>query len=210
MRPEKYIGDLETWYKAEAALTEALNEFDKDWLINEGHGAFYGPKIDISVSDARKRKFQCATLQLDFQLPSHFNLKYSTEDESNGGGDRHVIIHRAVLGSVERILSILIENYKGKWPLWLSPRIGGNKCCFPADRGDHVRRNSPCPGDANHYQRKGLVLPFEPHSITFDDIKRATWSLSAIITAIALDPARIKFCRIEYRCNWKFTKLKKM
>ncbi|WOG99160.1 hypothetical protein DCAR_0518508 [Daucus carota subsp. sativus] len=119
-RPEKYIGDLETWCKAETALTEALNEFGKDWLINEGDGAFYGPKIDISVSDARKRKFQCATLQLDFQLPSRFNLTYSAEDESSV--ERPVIIHRAILGSVERMLSILIENYKGKWPLWLSPR----------------------------------------------------------------------------------------
>ncbi|KAL8100691.1 hypothetical protein AgCh_032808 [Apium graveolens] len=119
-RPEKYLGDLETWYKAEAALTEALNEFGKDWQINEGDGAFYGPKIDISVSDAMKRKFQCATLQLDFQLPSRFNLTYSAEDESKR--DRPVMIHRAVLGSVERMLGILIEHYKGKWPLWLSPR----------------------------------------------------------------------------------------
>lgn len=78
-RPEKYIGDLETWYKAEAALTEALNEFGKHWQINEGDVAFYGPKIDISVSDAMKRKFQCATLQLDFQLPSRFDLTYSKQ-----------------------------------------------------------------------------------------------------------------------------------
>lgn len=119
-RPEKYLGELETWDKAEAALTEALNEFGKPWQINEADGAFYGPKIDISVSDAMKRKFQCATLQLDFQLPERFNLSYSAEDESKR--ERPVMIHRAILGSVERMFAILLEHYKGKWPFWLSPR----------------------------------------------------------------------------------------
>ncbi|PSR84853.1 Threonine--tRNA ligase [Actinidia chinensis var. chinensis] len=119
-RPEKYLGDLETWNKAEADLTEALNQFGRPWEINEGDGAFYGPKIDISVSDALNRKFQCATLQLDFQLPSRFNLSYSAEDEAKK--ERPVMIHRAILGSVERMLAILLEHYKGKWPFWLSPR----------------------------------------------------------------------------------------
>lgn len=119
-RPEKFLGDIETWDKAEAALTEALNESGKPWQLNEGDGAFYGPKIDISVSDALKRKFQCATLQLDFQLPLRFNLSYSAEDEAKR--ERPVIIHRAILGSVERMFAILLEHYKGKWPLWLSPR----------------------------------------------------------------------------------------
>ncbi|XP_044488306.1 threonine--tRNA ligase, mitochondrial 1-like [Mangifera indica] len=119
-RPEKYLGDLATWEKAEGALAEALNEFGKPWQINEGDGAFYGPKIDISVSDALKRKFQCATLQLDFQLPDRFNLGYSAEDEAKT--ERPVMIHRAILGSVERMFAILLEHYKGKWPFWLSPR----------------------------------------------------------------------------------------
>eukprot|EP00262_Sarcandra_glabra_P018471 TRINITY_DN6639_c0_g1_i1.p1 TRINITY_DN6639_c0_g1~~TRINITY_DN6639_c0_g1_i1.p1 ORF type:complete len:740 (-),score=111.58 TRINITY_DN6639_c0_g1_i1:185-2269(-) len=119
-RPEKHLGDIETWEKAEAALSEALNEFGRPWQINEGDGAFYGPKIDISVFDALKRKFQCATLQLDFQLPSRFNLSYSAEDEAKR--ERPVMIHRAILGSVERMLAILLEHYKGKWPFWLSPR----------------------------------------------------------------------------------------
>lgn len=119
-RPEKYLGDIETWDKAEAALTEALNEFGKPWQINEGDGAFYGPKIDIGVFDALKRKFQCATLQLDFQLPLRFKLSYSAEDEAKS--ERPVMIHRAILGSVERMLAILLEHYKGKWPFWLSPR----------------------------------------------------------------------------------------
>ncbi|KAI3731474.1 hypothetical protein L1987_62662 [Smallanthus sonchifolius] len=119
-RPEKYLGDLETWDKAEKALEDALNEFGKPWQINEADGAFYGPKIDISVSDAMRRKFQCATLQLDFQLPQRFNLTYSAEDETKR--ERPVMIHRAILGSVERMFAILLEHYKGKWPFWLSPR----------------------------------------------------------------------------------------
>ncbi|KAK4263264.1 hypothetical protein QN277_028701 [Acacia crassicarpa] len=119
-RPEKYLGDLSTWEKAETALKEALDEFGKPWQINEGDGAFYGPKIDISVSDALNRKFQCATLQLDFQLPDRFKLEYSAEDEAKI--ERPVMIHRAILGSVERMFAILLEHYKGKWPFWLSPR----------------------------------------------------------------------------------------
>ncbi|KAI5679171.1 hypothetical protein M9H77_10121 [Catharanthus roseus] len=119
-RPERFLGDLESWDKAEAALADALNEFGKPWQINEGDGAFYGPKIDISVNDAMRRKFQCATLQLDFQLPSRFNLSYTAEDENKR--ERPVMIHRAILGSVERMFAILLEHYKGKWPFWLSPR----------------------------------------------------------------------------------------
>ncbi|GJV94753.1 threonine--tRNA ligase, mitochondrial 1 [Tanacetum coccineum] len=115
-RPENYLGDLETWDKAEKALADALNEFGKPWQINEADGAFYGPKIDISVSDAMKRNFQCATLQ----LPQRFNLTYIAEDESKR--ERPVMIHRAILGSVERMFAILLEHYKGKWPFWLSPR----------------------------------------------------------------------------------------
>lgn len=119
-RPEKYIGDLETWRKAEDALAEALNEPGKPWEINKGDGAFYGPKIDISVSDAMKRKLQCATLQLDFQLPERFNLLYVAENDQIR--ERPVMIHRAILGSVERMFAILLEHFKGKWPFWLSPR----------------------------------------------------------------------------------------
>ncbi|XP_061370151.1 threonine--tRNA ligase, mitochondrial 1 isoform X2 [Gastrolobium bilobum] len=119
-RPEKYLGDVQTWEKAENALKEALDESGKPWQLNEGDGAFYGPKIDITVSDALSRKFQCATLQLDFQLPDRFKLEYSAEDEAKI--ERPVMIHRAILGSVERMFAILLEHYKGKWPFWLSPR----------------------------------------------------------------------------------------
>ncbi|BBH09246.1 Threonyl-tRNA synthetase [Prunus dulcis] len=118
---KSHMGDLATWKKAEDALKEALIEFGKPWEVNEGDGAFYGPKIDITVSDALNRDHQLATLQLDFQLPDRFKLYYSAEGE-DGKMERPVMIHRAVLGSVERMLAVLLEHYKGKWPFWLSPR----------------------------------------------------------------------------------------
>uniref|UniRef100_A0A7M5UEW7 threonine--tRNA ligase n=2 Tax=Clytia hemisphaerica TaxID=252671 RepID=A0A7M5UEW7_9CNID len=119
-RPEKYMGDINMWNTAEKQLENSLNEFGEAWELNPGDGAFYGPKIDIQIKDALRRYHQCATIQLDFQLPERFNLNYVT-----GEGDerkRPVIIHRAILGSVERMMAILTENYGGKWPFWLSPR----------------------------------------------------------------------------------------
>ncbi|RVE67921.1 hypothetical protein OJAV_G00086480 [Oryzias javanicus] len=119
-RPEKFLGEPEMWDQAEKQLENSLNEFGEKWVLNPGDGAFYGPKIDIQIKDAIGRYHQCATIQLDFQLPIRFNLAYVSHD----GDDkkRPVIIHRAILGSVERMIAILTENYGGKWPLWLSPR----------------------------------------------------------------------------------------
>ncbi|XP_058785445.1 threonine--tRNA ligase, mitochondrial 1-like [Vicia villosa] len=114
------VGDFEKWDKAEKALREALDEFGKPWQWNKEDGAFYGAKIDITVCDALSRKFECGTLQLDFQLPEKFKLEFSTEDEAKI--ERPVMIHRSILGSVERMFAILLEHYKGKWPFWLSPR----------------------------------------------------------------------------------------
>lgn len=118
-RPEKFLGDIEQWNEAEKALAESLDEFGLPWKENPGDGAFYGPKIDITILDALKRAHQCATVQLDFQLPIRFNLSYVSE---SGEKKRPVIIHRAILGSVERMIAILTENFAGKWPFWLSPR----------------------------------------------------------------------------------------
>eukprot|EP00201_Polytomella_parva_P004255 CAMPEP_0175087738 /NCGR_PEP_ID=MMETSP0052_2-20121109/29998_1 /TAXON_ID=51329 ORGANISM="Polytomella parva, Strain SAG 63-3" /NCGR_SAMPLE_ID=MMETSP0052_2 /ASSEMBLY_ACC=CAM_ASM_000194 /LENGTH=655 /DNA_ID=CAMNT_0016360119 /DNA_START=1538 /DNA_END=3505 /DNA_ORIENTATION=+ len=118
-RPEGYLGELELWNRAEAALEDALKSTGRPWALNPGDGAFYGPKIDITVYDALRRKFQCATVQLDFQLPIRFDLTYVAE---SGAQERPVIVHRAVLGSVERMLAILTEHYAAKWPLWLNPR----------------------------------------------------------------------------------------
>ncbi|KAJ2155877.1 threonyl-tRNA synthetase [Coemansia sp. RSA 552] len=125
-RPDKYLGEIAVWDQAEKQLAEALDEFGIKWVINPGDGAFYGPKIDITIRDALGRAFQCATIQLDFQLPQRFQLQFRAPNTKDTASDtefqRPVIIHRAVLGSVERMMAILIENYAGKWPLWLSPR----------------------------------------------------------------------------------------
>jgi threonyl-tRNA synthetase len=123
-RPENYLGEIEVWDQAEAALTETLNAFGRPWKLNPGDGAFYGPKIDIKVCDALTRRHQCATIQLDFQLPIRFNLQYQSAVGESGGErlSRPVIIHRAILGSVERMIAILTEHTAGKWPFWLSPR----------------------------------------------------------------------------------------
>jgi len=119
-RPEvKFLGDIETWNKAEAMIADALNAFGKPWKLNPGDGAFYGPKIDIHITDALKRSHQCATIQLDFQLPKNFKLKYTDQE---GKEVQPVIIHRAIYGSIERMMAILIEHTGGKWPFWLSPR----------------------------------------------------------------------------------------
>lgn len=117
-RPEGYLGELALWDQAEKALEDALNASGRKWSLNPADGAFYGPKIDITVFDALRRKFQCATVQLDFQLPIRFKLEYQTET----GYETPVIVHRAILGSVERMFAILTEHFAGKWPLWMSPR----------------------------------------------------------------------------------------
>jgi threonyl-tRNA synthetase len=156
-RPKKALGKKELWDRAEAALASAMDKFagKGSWRENPGDGAFYGPKIDIKVMDAMDRVHQCATIQLDFQLPIRFDLRYrkkggdkrdetsdtvidaratrsdTTNEESDEGSDsndlppdfaRPVMVHRAMLGSVERMFAVLLEHYGGKWPFWLSPR----------------------------------------------------------------------------------------
>jgi threonyl-tRNA synthetase len=129
-RPENYLGDINVWNNAESMLEKSLNKFCQangiEWELNPGDGAFYGPKVDIVISDALNRKHQCATIQLDFQLPQRFQLQFRTDHGNQEGGDgafaRPVIIHRAILGSVERMMAILIEHFGGKFPFWLSPR----------------------------------------------------------------------------------------
>ncbi|KAF9364122.1 threonyl-tRNA synthetase [Mortierella sp. NVP85] len=121
-RPEKYLGKLEEWDLAEKHLADALNRFGKPWSINPQDGAFYGPKIDILIRDSLRRNHQCATLQLDFQLPERFNLQYRNSGGESSDFSRPVIIHRAMLGSLERMMAILTENCAGRWDFWLSPR----------------------------------------------------------------------------------------
>ncbi|BCR83009.1 threonine--tRNA ligase THS1 [Aspergillus chevalieri] len=139
-RPEKYLGEVETWNYAEEQLKKAMSNFKgSDWTIDEGDGAFYGPKIDITIADALKREFQCATIQLDYQAPINFKLEYMSHEKAQAGAEeakegetksnepgpgraRPVVIHRAIIGSFERFLGILIEHFGGKWPFWISPR----------------------------------------------------------------------------------------
>ncbi|KAI0926473.1 threonyl-tRNA synthetase [Taiwanofungus camphoratus] len=125
-RPDNYLGTIETWDEAENQLKKALEkQYPGKWDINPGDGAFYGPKIDITIRDALRRSFQCATIQLDFQLPERFNLKYRSADDTATADkppSRPVIIHRAILGSLERFIAIITEHFAGKWPFWLSPR----------------------------------------------------------------------------------------
>ncbi len=117
-RPPEFLGEVATWDSAEAQLKAALVAAGQPYELNEGDGAFYGPKIDFDVTDAIGRKWQCATIQLDYQLPQRFDLKYTGADNAE---HRPIVIHRAIFGSFERFIAILIEHYAGAFPLWLAP-----------------------------------------------------------------------------------------
>jgi threonyl-tRNA synthetase len=117
-RPEKSIGTDQDWNLATSALEQALRDGGYEFRLNEGDGAFYGPKIDVILEDAIGRNWQCATIQCDFTMPERFDLTYTGPD---GLPHRPVMIHRVILGSIERFIAILIEHYAGAFPLWLSP-----------------------------------------------------------------------------------------
>lgn len=118
-RPEKYVGTIEMWDRAEADLEAALDDTGLEYILNEGDGAFYGPKIDFHFRDSLGRSWQLGTIQVDYSMPERFDLEYVGSD-----GERHrpVMIHRAIFGSIERFIAILIEHYAGDFPLWLAPR----------------------------------------------------------------------------------------
>jgi threonyl-tRNA synthetase len=117
-RPPEFLGEVATWDHAEASLKEALQRAAQDYDLNAGDGAFYGPKIDFDITDAIGRKWQCATIQLDYQMPQRFDLKYIGADNAE---HRPVVIHRAIFGSFERFIAILIEHFAGAFPLWFAP-----------------------------------------------------------------------------------------
>jgi threonyl-tRNA synthetase len=117
-RPTEFLGEISTWDHAEAALKQALEAAGQPYTVNEGDGAFYGPKIDFDITDAIGRKWQCATIQLDYQMPQRFGLKYIGADNAE---HTPVVIHRAIFGSFERFIALLIEHYAGAFPLWLAP-----------------------------------------------------------------------------------------
>lgn len=116
--PEDHIGSEEDWEIATKALADAITSVGKTYIINEGDGAFYGPKLDFHIEDSLGRTWQCGTIQLDYQLPGRFNLEYTGSD-----GEKHcpVMIHRVVFGSVERFIGVITEHFAGAFPLWLSP-----------------------------------------------------------------------------------------
>ena len=117
-RPEKRVGSDEVWDKAEAALSKALSASKVEWEILPGEGAFYGPKIDFSLKDCLGRVWQCGTIQVDFSMPDRLGAEYVTED---GSRRPPVMLHRAILGSFERFIGVLLEHYEGRLPLWLAP-----------------------------------------------------------------------------------------
>ncbi|MEO0768885.1 MAG: aminoacyl--tRNA ligase-related protein, partial [Cyanobacteria bacterium J06649_4] len=117
-RPAKSVGTDDIWQLATNALVDALNTKGWDYVTDEGGGAFYGPKIDIKIKDAIGRLWQCSTIQVDFNLPERFDMNYVAAD---GSRQRPIMIHRAILGSLERFFGILVENYAGDFPLWLAP-----------------------------------------------------------------------------------------
>lgn len=117
-RPENFVGTIENWEKATKALENSLKNKNIEYEIDPGEGVFYGPKIDIKIKDCLEREWQCSTIQIDFNIPEKFELKYVDED---GNFKTPIMIHRAILGSLERFFGILIEHYKGNFPLWLSP-----------------------------------------------------------------------------------------
>ena len=116
--PEDHMGALEDWNTATDALRDAISELGYDYEVNEGDGAFYGPKLDFHLTDCLGRTWQCGTIQLDFQLPERFELEYTGAD---GAKHRPIMIHRVVFGSIERFIGILTEHFAGAFPMWLAP-----------------------------------------------------------------------------------------
>ncbi|KAF8860135.1 class II aaRS and biotin synthetase [Acephala macrosclerotiorum] len=187
---DNFIGTLEDWDAAEKALKDSLNESGQVWTINEGDGAFYGPKIDIILKDSDGKEHQTATIQLDFQLPQRFGLEYQApapEQEQRGlttndpallkveGPVTPVLIHRAVLGSVERIMALLIEHYNGRWPYWLNPRqviiITTNDSKEVVDWAYKVKRSLQ--GTSGIRSWSGAVLAGDKISVDIDSTPRS-------------------------------------
>ncbi|EPS42564.1 hypothetical protein H072_3484 [Dactylellina haptotyla CBS 200.50] len=134
-RPDNYMGTIDEWTAAEESLKQCLDASGKSWTLNEGDGAFYGPKIDIILTDSAGKEHQTATVQLDFQLPHNFELKYDASEA--GRTETPVIIHRAVFGSLERFMALLIEKFEKRWPFWISPR---QVKVIPVNGSDEVMR----------------------------------------------------------------------
>lgn len=175
---EGFIGTDEAWRMAEDQLKEALDKSGQEWELNPGEGAFYGPKIDIILTDKNGKQHQTATVQLDFQLPQRFKLEYT-----GGGQDGHemnapVLIHRAILGSLERFMALLIEQHQGHWPFWLSPRqviiltIGESKGIL--QYANNVAKNLVFPTTASYIDKSEPLPLSEPRYIVDTDFRDET------------------------------------
>ena len=153
-RPDSYVGELSNWEKAEAGLKEAMDKRGMKYDINEGDGAFYGPKIDFKFKDAIGRCWQCATIQLDFNLPERFDLKYQDKD---GNMKTPIMLHRVVFGSMERFHGILTEHYAGAFPVWLAPK---QVAIVPIAE----RHNEFCEKVYSKMREKGIRVLFDDRS----------------------------------------------
>ena len=151
-RPEKRVGDDQTWDLAEEALRNALDKSGRPYLIKEGDGAFYGPKIDVEIADAILRYHQLGTIQLDFQLPDRFNLKFTNQE---GADERPVVIHRALLGSLERFFGIFLEHVGGAYPFWLAPT---QAIIVPVNNENHLEH---CIKLKSLFQKEGLRVEID-------------------------------------------------
>lgn len=173
-RPEKRAGTDKTWDKAEKGLADAIKLAGYDFQIMEGEGAFYGPKLEFQLTDAIGRKWQCGTIQLDFVLPERLNAQYVSSD---GSKKNTVILHRAILGSFERFIGILIENYAGKLPLWISP-LQVAVCSISENYGNYAQKV------AEELQKAGIIthIDNDADKISYKIRKYSTQKVPYIIT----------------------------
>lgn len=176
-RPENFMGKIEDWNFAEETLKKALEKSGTKYKINEGDGAFYGPKIDFHIKDSLRRSWQCGTVQLDFSMPERFDLNYIGADDKE---HRPVMIHRAILGSVERFMGILIEHYAGNFPVWLSPvqvkiiavsdkHIGFAKTLQKQLIGKEIRSELDDRSETVSYKVRDAELRKIPYTLTIGD-----------------------------------------
>jgi threonyl-tRNA synthetase len=225
---DNFIGTVEEWDNAEDQLRSSLEESGMPWEIEEGEGAFYGPKIDIILKDTDGKEHQTATIQLDFQLPKRFDLKYqcpAPELEQKGetttdadllsvsGDVRPVMIHRAVLGSVERIMALLIEHHKGKWPFWLNPRqlmiITTNDTSAVVRWAKAAKKDIQFGRDSTN-QHGVLPVGFQTFNVDLDDSARSVgkkvreakskgYSMIAVVgpDETEKERLRVEFCTVD-------------
>ncbi|WP_127534732.1 threonine--tRNA ligase [Paenibacillus kobensis] len=185
-RPEDSMGSQELWDEAEAALSSVLDARGIAYRVNEGDGAFYGPKIDFHIRDALKRSWQCATIQLDFQMPGKFGLSYIGEDNKK---HQPVVIHRAVYGSIDRFIGMLTEHYAGQFPVWLSPvqvavlpvsdHYADYACAVKKQLGEHgIRVEVDGSSEKLGYKIRAAQLSKVPYMLILGDKEQASGSVS--------------------------------